>query len=64
MYRVYDANPCTLIVIVSSLLVTPYFALATYVLSGASDRTGLWIGAASQLIEFPTGMIPMFLYGA
>lgn len=45
MYTVTDAHPITIIVIIGAFLVTPIYALATYVFSGASKRKGLRIGA-------------------
>jgi len=45
MYAITDAHPLTVIVIISAFLVTPIYAFATYVFSGASKRKGLRLGA-------------------
>jgi hypothetical protein len=49
MYTVFDANPLTIVIIVGSIMVTPFFVLATYVFSGASARRGAWTGAGFLL---------------
>ncbi|MBT8451528.1 MAG: hypothetical protein KJO40_06135 [Deltaproteobacteria bacterium] len=46
MYAINDAHPVTVLVIIAAFLVTPIYALATYVFSGASKKKGLRIGAA------------------
>jgi uncharacterized membrane protein (DUF485 family) len=46
MYAITDAHPVTVLVIIAAFLVTPIYALATYVFSGASKKKGLRIGAA------------------
>ena len=46
MYAITDAHPVTVLVIIAAFLVTPFYALATYVFSGASKKKGLRIGAA------------------
>jgi hypothetical protein len=45
MYEIMDAHPVTVIVIIGAFLVTPMYALATYVFSGASKKKGLRVGA-------------------
>ena len=45
MYTLMDAHPLTLIIIMSSVMVTPFYLLATYVFSGASPTKGLILGA-------------------
>ncbi|MGB8224138.1 MAG: hypothetical protein WCF10_16230 [Polyangiales bacterium] len=45
MYAITDAHPLTVIAIIAAFLVTPIYALATYVFSGASRTKGLRIGA-------------------
>jgi hypothetical protein len=45
MYAITDAHPVTVIVIIAAFLVTPIYALATYVFSGASKKKGLRVGA-------------------
>lgn len=50
MYEIANAHPITVIVIMGAFLVTPIYALATYVFSGASKRKGLRIGAGFLLL--------------
>lgn len=45
MYDVMNAHPITLVVVMSAVLVTPFYVLCTYVFSGASARKGALIGA-------------------
>jgi hypothetical protein len=45
MYEITNAHPLTLIVIIGAFLVTPIYAMATYVFSGASKKKGLRVGA-------------------
>ena len=45
MYEILEAHPLTLVVIVGSMMVTPFYLLATYVFSGAAARKGLAAGA-------------------
>ncbi|NNE20709.1 MAG: hypothetical protein HKN10_19745, partial [Myxococcales bacterium] len=45
MYAITDAHPLTVLVIIAAFLVTPFYALATYVFSGASKKKGLRVGA-------------------
>jgi hypothetical protein len=70
MYEMLDAHALTIIIIVGSIMVTPFYILAVYVFSHASPKNGLIIGSAfllfypavtNNLILFPTGMIPLFL---
>jgi len=49
MYTVEDAHPITMLVIIGACLLTPLYAFATYVFSGASKRKGLRIGAGFLL---------------
>jgi hypothetical protein len=43
VYEIMDAHALTVVVVVGTMMVTPLYALATYVSSGASTRTGLRI---------------------
>jgi len=45
MYEITDAHPLTLILIIGAFLLTPIYAMATYVFSGASKKKGLRVGA-------------------
>lgn len=45
MPEVMDAHPVTFLVVIGAFLVTPIYALGTYVFSGASKRKGLRVGA-------------------
>jgi hypothetical protein len=45
MYEITNAHPVTMIVIIGAFLVTPIYAMATYVFSGASKKKGLRVGA-------------------
>lgn len=45
MYEMMDAHAVTVLVVIAAFLVTPIYALSTYVFSGASKRKGLRIGA-------------------
>lgn len=49
MYEMMDAHPLTVIVVVGSIMVTPFYIFAAYVFSGASARKGAWIGSAFLL---------------
>ncbi len=49
MYEMIDAHPVTIIVVMAAFLVTPVYALATYVFSGASKRKGLRVGGGFLL---------------
>ena len=40
MYTLMDAHPLTLVVVMSAMLVVPFYLFAPYVFSGASARTG------------------------
>lgn len=46
MYKIFDAHFLTIIIVVASIMVTPFYVLATYVFSGASAKKGAQIGAA------------------
>ena len=46
MYEIMNASPATLIIVMSAMLVTPLYVLATYVFSGASARKGMQIASA------------------
>ena len=45
MYSVMNASPVTVMVVMGAMMVTPIFALGTYVASNASARKGALIGA-------------------
>ena len=45
MYEITNAHPLTVIAIIGAFLVTPIYAMATYVFSGASKKKGLRVGA-------------------
>lgn len=45
MYEIMNAHPVTVIVVMSAVLVTPFYMLCTYVFSGASAKKGALIGA-------------------
>ena len=45
MYTIMDAHPATVIIVMSAMLVTPFYVFCTYVFSGASPRKGAIIGA-------------------
>lgn len=45
MYEITNAHPLTVIAIMSAFLLTPIYAMTTYVFSGASKKKGLRIGA-------------------
>lgn len=42
----FNAHPATVVIIAGAVMVTPFYALATYVFSGSSARKGFIIGAA------------------
>ena len=44
MYELLDANPITMMIIIGSLMVTPFYVFAVYVFSGASPLKGALIG--------------------
>jgi hypothetical protein len=46
MYQIMDVHPITILIIMSAVMITPFFALATYAFSGASLRKGAIIGSA------------------
>ena len=41
MYKLMDAHPIIVIIIVGSILVTPIYVFGTYVFSGASRKKGM-----------------------
>lgn len=45
MYHMMNAHPLTFVIILASIMVTPFFVLATYAFSGASLRKGTLIGS-------------------
>lgn len=50
IYNIMNVNPLTMIVIISSILVTPFFILITYAFSGASLKKGTTIGFAIMIL--------------
>lgn len=44
MYDVMNAHPLTLMIIIASVMITPFYVFATYVFSGASPIKGAIIG--------------------
>jgi hypothetical protein len=46
MYKIADAHALTIIVIIGTMMVTPFCALGTYIFSGASREKGMQIGFA------------------
>ena len=49
MYKLMDAHMLTVIIVVGSIMVTPFYILGVYVFSGASPRKGIQIGTAFLL---------------
>ena len=49
MYELLDANFLTIIIIIGSIMVTPFYVLAVYVFSGASPLKGALIGTGFLL---------------
>ena len=49
MYKMLDAHVLTVILIVGSIMLTPFYILAVYVFSGASPKKGMQIGSAFLL---------------
>ena len=49
MYRILNAHPVSVIVVMAAMMVTPIYALGTYVASKASARKGALIGAGFLL---------------
>lgn len=47
MYVNMDAHPLTMIIIIATIMVTPLYALGTYVFRGADPKKGMQIGIAS-----------------
>ncbi len=46
MIEILDAHFLTVVIIIGSIMVTPFYLLATYVFSGASATKGLQVGTA------------------
>jgi hypothetical protein len=46
MYKMMDAHALTIIIIIGTLMITPIYALGTYVFSGGSREKGMQIGVA------------------
>jgi len=46
MYTMLEAHVLTVFIVVGSIMVTPFYVLATYVFSGASSKKGFQIGTA------------------
>ena len=51
MHQIMQASVLTTIIVVGTIMVTPIYVLATYLLSRASPRKGLQIGAAFLLFS-------------
>ena len=49
MYKMLDAHVLTVILIVGSIMLTPFYILGVYVFSGASPKKGMQIGSAFLL---------------
>lgn len=49
MYKMLDAHVLTVIIIVGTIMVTPFYILGVYVFSGASPKKGMQIGSAFLL---------------
>ena len=49
MYKMLDAHVLTVILIVGSIMMTPFYILGVYVFSGASPKKGMQIGSAFLL---------------
>jgi hypothetical protein len=49
MYEIMNAHPLTVVIIIASIMVTPMYALGTYVFSGASPKKGMQVGIAFLL---------------
>ena len=49
MYKILDAHAVTVIIVVGSIMVTPFYILGVYVFSGASTKKGMQIGTAFLL---------------
>lgn len=46
MYQTYDAHFLTVLIVVGTLMVTPFYVFATYAFSNASKIKGVWIACA------------------
>ena len=49
MYKILDAHVLTVIIVVGTIMVTPFYILGVYVFSGASPKKGMQIGSAFLL---------------
>jgi hypothetical protein len=49
-YHMMDAHPLTVVVIVGTIMVTPFYFFATYVFSGASRAKGATLAAVSLIL--------------
>ena len=49
MYEMMNAHPVTMLIILASVMVTPFYVFAVYVFSGASPIKGAWIAAGFLL---------------
>ena len=49
MIELLEANFLTVVIIIGSIMVTPFYVLSTYVFSGASEQKGLKIGFAFMI---------------
>ncbi len=49
MYEMMNAHPLTVLIVIGSVLVTPFYVFAVYVFSGASARKGAGIGVGFLL---------------
>jgi hypothetical protein len=49
-YHMMDAHPLTVMIIIGTLMVTPFYFLATYVYSGASRTKGVKLAVVSLLL--------------
>ncbi len=49
MYKILDAHVLTVILVVGTIMATPFYILGVYVFSGASPKKGMQIGSAFLL---------------
>lgn len=49
MYKILDAHVLTVILVVGTIMTTPFYILGVYVFSGASPKKGMQIGSAFLL---------------
>jgi hypothetical protein len=61
MDAIYAAYPLTLIVVMSAMMVTPFYLLATFVFSDANPKTGVLLG--SMWLFFGAAMSWVCLWG-